>query len=84
MVGPGTFANPPPGQAVDKPYDERLKLGEAVNDLHDPIARENFRVVIIRPDEVESVDLSDPKKARRQVYKYDSASGSWSHEERWP
>lgn len=69
---------------MDQPYDDGLKLGEEVNDLHDPIARSNFRVVIIRPSEVESVDLSDPKKARRQVYKYDDASGEWSHEECWP
>ena len=81
----GTFAAPPPGQQVDKPYDDKhLALGEKVEDLHDPTARENFRVVIIRPNEVESVDLSDPKKSRRQVYKYDSANGSWSHEECWP
>ena len=81
----GTFAAPPPGQQVDKPYDDKhLKLGEKVEDLHDATARENFRVVIIRPEEVESVDLSDPKKSRRQVYKYDSQSGDWTHEECWP
>ena len=71
---PGTFQNPPPGQPVDKPFDDKkLKLGEKVEDLEHPVARENFRVVVIRPDEVESVDLSDPKKSRRQVYKVCSA-----------
>jgi len=81
----GTFANPPPGQPVDQPYDEKnLALGQKVEDLHDTTARKNFRVVIIRPDEVESVDLSDPSKARRQVYKYDTSNGTWSHEETWP
>ena len=70
---------------MDKPYDDKhLKLGEKVEDLEDSTARSNFRVVIIRPEEVESVDLSDPKKSRRQVYKYDSGSGNWSHEECWP
>jgi hypothetical protein len=70
---------------VDKPYDdEHLKLGEEVNDLHDKTARSHFRVVIIRPEEVESIDLSDPKTARRQLYKYDDTSGAWSHEETWP
>lgn len=55
---------------MDQPYDDKkLKLGEKVEDLEDPVARENFRVVVIRPDEVESVDLSDPSKSRRQVYK---------------
>ncbi|KAK3716198.1 hypothetical protein LTR37_006643 [Vermiconidia calcicola] len=81
----GSFVAPPPGQRVDKPYDDKnLKLGEKVEDLHAPVARENFRVVIIRPEEVESVDLSDPSKSRRQVYKYDSQTGEWSHEECWP
>lgn len=82
---PGTFANPPPGQPVDQPYDDKhLKIGEKVEDLHDPTARSNFRVVIIRPEEVESVDLSDPKKSRRQRYRYDANKGTWSHEETWP
>ncbi|KAF7192737.1 hypothetical protein HII31_05918 [Pseudocercospora fuligena] len=81
----GTFQNPPPGQPVDKPFDDKkLKLGEKVEDLEHPVARENFRVVVIRPDEVESVDLSDPKKSRRQVYKFNANDGSWSHEECWP
>ena len=82
---PGSFSAPPPGQQVHKPYDDKnLKLGEKVEDLHDPTARKNFRLVVIKPEEVESVDLSDPKSSRRQVYKFDKSSGSWSHEECWP
>ena len=70
---------------MDEPYDDKhLERGQKVEDLHDKTARSNFRVVVIRPDEMESVDLSDPSKANRQVYKYDSASGKWSHEECWP
>ena len=70
---------------MDKPFDDKnLKLGEKVTTLDDPVARENFRVVVIKPEEVESLDLSDPEKARRQVYKYDQSSGKWSHEETWP
>jgi len=61
-----------------------LKLGEKVTTLDDPIATKNFRVVVIKPEEVESLDLSDPEKARRQVYKYDESSGKWTHEETWP
>ncbi len=81
----GSFANPPPGQPVDQPYDEKnLTQGQKIEDLHDETSRKNFRVVIIRPDEVESVDLSDPTKSKRQVYKYDSKSGEWSHQECWP
>lgn len=81
----GGFAAPPPGQNVDKPLEgEHLELGEKVEDLHHPIARQHFRVIVIKPDEVESVDLSDPAKSRRQRYKFDSQSGEWSHEETWP
>lgn len=70
---------------MDEPYDDKdFEQGDQVKDLHDKKARQNFRVVIIRPDEVESVDLSDPKTSRRQYYKYDSASGEWSHQELWP
>lgn len=63
---------------------DNLKLGEKVDDLNDPLARKNFRVVIIKPDSVESTDLSDPSKARRQRYSYDETSGEWKHEETWP
>lgn len=66
------------------PDPENLKLGENIDDLDDPIARKTFRVVIIKPDFVESVDLSDPSKARRQRYAYDDSSGEWTHEETWP
>ena len=66
------------------PGDDYLPLGEKVEDLHHKLARENFRVMVIQPDLVESVDLSDPTKARRQVYNYDSSNGTWSHYEAWP
>ena len=81
----GSFKAPPPGQPVNKPYDDKnLKQGEKVEDFYDPVARENFRVCVITPEEVESVDLSDPTKSRRQVYKFDNQTQSWSHEECWP
>ncbi|KAK6421126.1 hypothetical protein LTR95_016850 [Oleoguttula sp. CCFEE 5521] len=80
----GSWKNPPPGQQVDEPYDEGLKLGSKVEDLDDPIARKNFRVVVIKPEVVESIDLSDPETGRRQVYTFDDKSGEWSHQECWP
>ncbi|QIW99076.1 hypothetical protein AMS68_004594 [Peltaster fructicola] len=81
----GSFKQPPPGQPVDKPYDDKnLKLGEKIEGLDDSVARKNFRLVIIKPEEVESIDLSDPSKSRRQVYKYDSKNSSWTHTECWP
>ncbi|KAI7110064.1 hypothetical protein KC352_g36355 [Hortaea werneckii] len=80
----GSFKNPPPGQPVDQPYDTNLKTGEKVTTLDDPVSRSNFRVVVIKPEEVESTDLSDPAKARRQRYTYDKSTGKWSHVETWP
>ena len=54
--------------------------------MDDEIARENFRVVVIRPDEVEATDLSDPSKARRQLYTYkvEDGVGRWTEETLWP
>ncbi|RDW80479.1 hypothetical protein BP5796_05177 [Coleophoma crateriformis] len=94
----GSFKNPEPGSPVSKvPEDSRLSLGQQVNDLHDEICRKNFRVVIIRPDEVEQVDLSVPDKARRWKFTYigpeaqsrengdgEEILGEWKKEELWP
>ena len=81
----GSFKAPPPGQPVDKPYDDKhLKLGSKVDTLDDEVARKNFRIVVIKPEFVESTDLSDPTKSRRQQYHYDSSTGKWSHVETWP
>jgi hypothetical protein len=80
----GSFRNPPPGRPVGDQYDESLKVGEPTDDIDDAVARENFRVVIIRPSEVESTDLSDPATARRQLYTYQASDGSWKHETLWP
>jgi len=49
-------------------------------------------VVIIKPDEVEQLDLTDPEKARRWKFTYvgsgerndSSAHGEWKTEELWP
>ena len=61
-----------------------------MQDLDDEIARSNFRVVVIKPDEVERVDLTDPEKARRFKYTFvlgsqgDGQIGTWTEEELWP
>jgi len=83
-----SFKNPPPGQSIKEPYDEKnLGLGQKVNDLHDSVARKNFRLVVIVPDMVEQTDLSDPDKARRFRYTFDEstrANAGWKTEETWP
>lgn len=81
----GTFKAPPPGQQVDKPYSKDLQPG-SVKTLDDEVARSNFRVVVIKPDEVEKLDLSssDPSESRRFIYTFNKDSGSWDKEECWP
>lgn len=86
---PGSFKNPPPGQPVTAPFDkERLQLGSKADDLHDEIARKNFRLVVIVPDVVEQTDLSDPEKGRRYRYTWDGETArhnaGWRTEELWP
>lgn len=66
--------------------DKEHQLGQKVENLDDKIARSNFRVVIIKPDEVESVDLSDPNNAHRIQYtfKVENGEGKWIEEKQWP
>lgn len=84
----GSFKNPAPGMAVSLvPPDEHLRLGQKVTNLYDEVARKNFRVVVIRPTEVEQTDLSDPDKARRWNFSYQSGEGAvegWEVDELWP
>ncbi|KPI42344.1 uncharacterized protein AB675_9768 [Cyphellophora attinorum] len=94
----GSFKNPEPG----KPCNEGVKnkgeaLGQSAGHLEDEeLARKNFRVAIITPEEVEQVDLSDPAAARRWKWTLaeeaggqgtDSESksvGEWDMVETWP
>jgi len=89
----GSWRNPPPGTPThgEGPPDKDHELGQKVTDLDDPIARANFRVVVIKPDEVEQCDISDPAKARRWRYWFavekgegGEEKGEWKREELWP
>ena len=88
----GTFKNPPPGQPRSQvPKDPVFQLGQEVTDLHDSVARGNFRVVIIIPEEVERVDLSNIDNARRWKWTLtddevgtDSSQPRWVETELWP
>ncbi|KAI9876398.1 MAG: hypothetical protein M1830_006296 [Pleopsidium flavum] len=88
----GSFKNPPPGTPVSQsPQDKDHSLGQKVTDLHDPIAYANFRVVIIKPEVVEQLDLSDPSQARRWKFTFvgekgqdEETIGEWKKEELWP
>ncbi|KAI9813697.1 MAG: hypothetical protein M1832_006125 [Thelocarpon impressellum] len=89
----GSFKNPPPGTPVSVPQpDPSLAIGQQVTDLEDPVARRNFRVVIIRPEVVEQLDLTEPDKARRWRFTFVGETagetgetvGEWKTEELWP
>jgi len=71
--------------------DKDHSLGQQVTDLNDPIARQNFRVVIIKPEVVEQLDLSDLSQARRWKFTFvggkgqtEETIGEWKKEELWP
>ncbi|KAK3491711.1 hypothetical protein B0T13DRAFT_450525 [Neurospora crassa] len=91
----GTFRGPPPGQPVAFPPGKEERLGQEVVDLQDEVARKNFRVVVIVPTEVDQVDLSDAKRARRWLYLWrgntyhakeagGEVEGEWEKVEVWP
>lgn len=89
---PGSFRNPPPGQPRSElPSNPDLRLGQKVINLQDSVARENFRVVLILPEEVEQLDLSDLDDVRRQKWTLlmdeedeDGPDGKWVETEIWP
>lgn len=85
----GSFRNPPPGQPRSStPNQSNLGLGQKVTDLHDPVARANFRVVVIRPEEVERLDLNDQENGKRWIWKWTEELGNdtaqWHEIEVWP
>ncbi|KAL1968012.1 hypothetical protein VTN77DRAFT_2429 [Rasamsonia byssochlamydoides] len=87
----GTFKNPPPGRPITENPDPTLKLGQKVTDLHDPIARRHFRVVVIRVEEVDRLDLVDHAESKRWRWTFvsdghgaDGGDGRWEEVEVWP
>lgn len=83
----GSFRNPPPGRPVAEGNGgEGLGLGQRVEDLHDEVARANFRVVVLVPAEVDKVDLSDAERGRRWRFRDVGSPGEskWEGVEVWP
>lgn len=87
----GTFKAPPPGRSRDDTLvDSSWSQGQTVIDLYDKLARDNFRVVVICPEEVEHLDLSDRSHLRRYKWtlqgdsKDNQAHPQWVQTELWP
>jgi len=62
-------------------------MGQKVTDLHDPVARKNFRVVVIEPEEVELLDLTNLEDAKRWKWtlaREDRPENHWVQTELWP
>lgn len=82
----GSFRNPLPGTPLTQKPEPGLELGQEVNDVNDELARRSFRVLVIVPEEIDQIELSDPKRGRRWSHKAEvSESGiSWKTTELWP
>lgn len=95
----GSFKNPSPGQPISEGKDEQVGegLGQKAGHLaEEDLARKNFRVAVITPEEVEAVDLTDPEKATRQIWTLASEAGGpdapegsqslgeWNKVDTWP
>lgn len=84
----GSFKAPSPGQPrSQEPSDPSLGLGHKITDLHDPVARNHFRVVVIVPEEVECLDLSDQANIRRWKWVLvgtEDGRRHWVEAELWP
>ena len=62
-------------------------LGQKVEDLDDEIARRHFRVLVIIPEQVDQVDLSDPERGRRwrhDLVEDGNKARVWTTTELWP
>ncbi|KAJ5242724.1 uncharacterized protein N7469_001051 [Penicillium citrinum] len=86
----GSFKNPFPGMPrSQEPENPALGMGQRVAELHDPVARGNFRVVTIIPEEVERLDLSNQEDMRRWKWILGQSGGkeeqsAWTETELWP
>ncbi|KAH0496500.1 hypothetical protein TgHK011_003854 [Trichoderma gracile] len=82
----GSFRNPLPGTPLTQKPEPGQGLGQEVDDVNDELARKNFRVLVIMPEEIDQVDLSDPKKGRRWNHNVEVSESeiSWKTTEVWP
>lgn len=60
--------------------------GEGDGEVNEEEAKRNFRVVVVRPAEVECVDLTDNENSKRWIYTLveKEGKGKWKREELYP
>lgn len=86
----GSFKNPPPGQPVQEGSGPGEKLGQVANLLQeDDLARRNFRVAVITPEEVEHLDLTELENQQRRIWRLvgdgqDEGISEWEEIVTWP
>lgn len=80
----GSFKNPLPGSKKSEHQPEKGQGIGLKSGTHDAQAKANFRVVVIRPFEVEMLDLKDPANAKRFKHTFGEKEGQWTTEELWP
>lgn len=83
----GTFKNPPPGQPMKDGAGPGERLGQKADDLGDEeLARRNFRVAVIVPQEVERCDMSNPDSNQRWIWTLRDGPEAyeWDEVETWP
>ncbi|KAF3483085.1 uncharacterized protein GIQ15_02409 [Arthroderma uncinatum] len=96
-LSPGTFMQDLPGAPKSGPASTPQEApggGKAVSDLHEPMARKNFRVVVIKPEEVEYIHDEGTGNSKNERFRWelvssDSSTGGdgqwhWKEEELWP
>ncbi|KAH8425518.1 uncharacterized protein LDX57_003269 [Aspergillus melleus] len=82
----GSFKNPTPGQPKPKSNaeQEESKLGQKVTQLDDPAARANFRVMVIAPNEVESLNIETMERKKWTLEGGVQSQKTWKEVELWP
>ncbi|KAM5476132.1 putative pyridoxal 5'-phosphate synthase [Microsporum audouinii] len=84
----GTFTQDLPGAPKSGPAPVLRDGGEGLSDLNNPVARKNFRVVVIKPEEVEYIHDEGPGNNRNERFRWElgqsDTSSTWKGEQLWP
>ncbi|EZF29902.1 hypothetical protein TMEN_5929 [Trichophyton mentagrophytes] len=85
-----TFRQALPGSPKSGPAPELQNGGKGLVDLTDPVARKNFRVVVIKPEEVEYIHDEGPGNIRNERFRWKLVPSDsqytwhWEEEQLWP